>query len=93
MTSAGTRMPSPSGPVMPRSSLEWLGSRMLEGVAVRYSPAVPAGAVGGGTWSNQPSFSSYMRNRAVFDQTAGLAVSAFSTIETKNWPWLGEADW
>ncbi len=48
--------------------------------------------MGGGTWSNQPSFSSYMRNSAVFDHTAGFASSAFSTSETKYWPWFGEAD-
>ena len=59
---------------------------------MRYSPGVPAGAVGGGTWSNQPSFSSYMRNRAVFAQTAWLASSAFRTSETKYWPWFGDAD-
>src|SRR5580692_7041027 len=39
----GTRKPRPTGPTMP-PAVE--GS----GFTVRYSPAVPGGAVGGGTW-------------------------------------------
>ena len=65
---------------------------MRGGDAVRYSPAVPAGAVGGGTWSNQPSFSSYIRNNAVFDHTFGFAVSASSTSEVNHMPLAGADD-
>ena len=50
-TSVGTRNPSPAGPAMPWHSA---GS----GSTVIHSPGVPGGAVGGGTWSNRPSFSS-----------------------------------
>ena len=50
MTRAGVRKPRPIGPAMPDAAA---GS-----VPVRYSPAVPAGAVGGGTWSKNPPFSS-----------------------------------
>ena len=39
------------GPATPPASLG-------RGSTVRYSPAVPAGAVGGGTWSKNPPFSS-----------------------------------
>jgi hypothetical protein len=51
ITRAGTRKPSPIGPAIPAATL---GS----GDAVTHSPGVPSGAVGGGTWSNRPSFSS-----------------------------------
>ena len=50
-TSVGTRNPRPIGPATAPASD---GS----GLTVRYSPAVPAGAVGGGTWSKKPPFSS-----------------------------------
>ncbi len=50
---------------------------------------MPAGGVGGGTWSNQPSFSSYMRNSAVLDHSSVLAVSASSTSEVKYMPLAG----
>jgi hypothetical protein len=66
-----------------------LGSPSLGGIAVRYSPGVPAGAVGRGTWSNQPSFSSYIGNRAVFDHTSGLEVSSSRTREVKYIPLAG----
>ncbi|HEX4830889.1 MAG TPA: hypothetical protein VH478_07340 [Trebonia sp.] len=49
MTSAGVRKPRPIGPAMPPAA---------DGSVVRYSPAVPAGATGGGTWSKKPPFSS-----------------------------------
>jgi hypothetical protein len=45
-TSVGTRKPSPIGPAMPPVSG---GS----GLTVIHSPGVPAGAVGGGTWSKK----------------------------------------
>ncbi len=64
-TSMGTRTPSPMGPAIP-SADEGSGS------TVRYSPSVPAGAVGGGTWSKNPSFSSYMMNSTVLAHTSGL---------------------
>src|SRR5580698_7234831 len=92
MTSIGTRTPRPSGPVMPRVCDELPGSRVELGVAVRYSPAVPAGAVGGGTWSNHPSFSSYIRKNAVFDHTFGFAVSASRTSEVNHMPLAGAED-
>src|SRR6202521_1822998 len=44
---------------------------------VIYSPGVPAGAVGGETWSKNPPFSSYVTKRAVFAHWAELAVKAF----------------
>jgi hypothetical protein len=47
ITSIGTLTPRPSGPAM--LSVPGSGSPMAGGDAVRYSPAVPAGAVGGGT--------------------------------------------
>jgi hypothetical protein len=46
----GTRKPRPIGPAIP--------SAAEDSVPVRYSPVVPAGAVGGVTWSKNPSFSS-----------------------------------
>src|SRR6202044_427944 len=42
-TSRGTRKPSPSGPAMPPAEAG-------RGLAVTYSPFVPFGATGGGTW-------------------------------------------
>src|SRR5579863_141311 len=51
--SMGTRKPRPIGPVM-EPSTEGSGT----GEAVMYSPAVPGGAVTGGTWSKKPPFSS-----------------------------------
>jgi hypothetical protein len=83
ITGQGTLTPSPSGPLIPRSSDEAPGSRVDDGVAVRYPPGVPAGAVGGGTWSNQPSFSSYIKNKAVFDHSSGLDVRASRTMDVK----------
>src|ERR1700735_2276656 len=87
ITSIGTRTPRPSGPAM--SSVPGSGSPIVGGGAVRYSPAVPGGGVGGATWSNHPSFSSYMRKNAVFDHTFGLAVSASSTSEVNHMPLAG----
>src|SRR5579875_397988 len=49
--SIGTRKPSPIGPATPEASA---GS----GLTVMYSPAVPGGGTGGGTWSKKPPFSS-----------------------------------
>ena len=71
-TSMGTRNPSPRGPATP---LALAGS----GSTVTYSPGVPAGATGGGTWSKNPSFSSYMMNSTVFDQVSGLEIRVWST--------------
>ncbi len=88
----GTLTPSPSGPVIPRSSVVASGSRADDGVAVKYPPGVPAGAVGGGAWSNQPSFSSYIKNKAVFDQSSGLDVRASRTSDVKYMPLSGEDD-
>ncbi len=48
------------------------------GLTLTYSPAVTAGAVGGETWSNQPSFSSMM-NSTVLAHTSGLASNAVNT--------------
>src|SRR5437764_4927954 len=56
------------------------------GVLVRYSPAVPGGATGGGTWSKKPPLSSHVRNTAVLAQSPGLAVMAASTWLTPYWP-------
>ncbi len=71
-TSIGTRNPMPTGPAKPSASL---GS----GETVTYSPGVPCGATGGGTWSKNPSFSSYMWKSTVLDHTAGFETSAEST--------------
>src|SRR5437660_12905750 len=49
ITSAGTRKPRPIGPAIPFAAA---------GRTCRYSPGVPGGAVGGGTWSKKPPFSS-----------------------------------
>src|ERR1700691_286470 len=92
ITRQGTRTPRPRGPLIPRSSVEESGSSVEEGEAVRYSPGVPGGAVGGGTWSNHPSFSSYIKNRAVFAHTAGLAVRAPRTREVKYMPLSGDEE-
>src|ERR1700722_2409750 len=89
ITRQGTRTPRPRGPLIPRSSVEESGSSVEEGEAVRYSPGVPGGAVGGGTWSNHPSFSSYIKNSAVFDHNVGFAVSAARTSDVKYMPLLG----
>ncbi len=78
--------------MIPRSSVAASGSRVDDEVAVRYSPGVPAGAVGGGTWSNQPSFSSYIKNKAVFDHSSGLEISAQRTMDVKYMPLSGEDD-
>src|ERR1700721_2940550 len=66
-TSMGTLTPSPIGPAMP-PAVDGRGS------TVRYSPGVPSGAVGGGTWSKKPSFSSYMMNRTVLCHMSGFEV-------------------
>ncbi len=87
---AGTRTPRPRGPAIP--SVSDFGTITGDGLEVRYSPGVPAGAVGGGTWSNQPSFSSYIKNSAVFAQTAGLAVRASRTSEVKYMPLSGDEE-
>jgi len=42
-----------------------------------------------GTWSNQPSFSSYIRSSAVFDHSSVFAVRASSTSEVKYMPLAG----
>ena len=52
---------------------------------------MPFGAVGGATWSNQPSFSSYISNSAVFDQTSGFETSASSTSDVNHSPLRDEA--
>src|SRR5437588_420194 len=70
--SSGTRKPRPIGPATPAASEG-------RGLAVRYSPAVPAGAAGGGTWSKKPPFSSWVMNSAVLDQIAGFETSVLST--------------
>ena len=46
--------------------------RPAAGCLVTYSPGVPGGAVGGGTWSKNPSFSSYMMNKTVLAHTVGV---------------------
>ena len=51
ITSIGTRKPNPIGPRMPPAMLG-------RGSTVRYSPGVPGGGTGGGTWSKKPPFSS-----------------------------------
>src|SRR5436309_2444132 len=50
-TSIGTRKPRPIGPRIPFASSGSVPT-------VRYSPGVPGGATGGGTWSKKPPFSS-----------------------------------
>ena len=84
-TSIGTRKPMPIGPAVPLASS---GS----GETVRYSPAVPSGATGGGTWSKNPSFSSYMWNSTVLDHTSGLDTSAESTWLVSHSPRAGGDD-
>src|SRR5581483_11088054 len=92
ITSIGTRTPRPSGPSKPLSA--GVGSPIFGGVAVRYSPGVPGGATGGGTWSKNPPCSSNIRNSAVLDHTAGFASSASSTSEPKYIPLTtGEIGW
>jgi hypothetical protein len=51
--------------------LGWLLQAFGFGGAVRYSPGVQRAPSAAATWSNQPSFSSYMRNSAVLDHTSG----------------------
>src|SRR5437763_1937691 len=70
--SAGTRKPSPIGPRMPCAAS---GS----GFAVTYSPGVPGGGTGGGTWSKKPPFSSQVTNSAVFAHSSGFPVTAVRT--------------
>jgi hypothetical protein len=50
-TRQGTRKPRPMGPAMPLAAAG-------RGETVRYSPSVPEGGTGGGTWSKKPPFSS-----------------------------------
>ena len=61
------------------------------GETVRYSPGVPAGAVGGGTWSKKPSFSSYMWKSTVLDHTSGLETSVVSIWLVNHSPSAGGA--
>jgi hypothetical protein len=79
ITSMGTRGPSPTGPAMPPSPPDG-------GTAVRYSPGVPAGATGGGTWSKKPPLSSQVRNTAVFAQSSGLELIAERICATASSP-------
>ena len=65
-TSIGTRKPMPIGP----ANALGVGGQGVDGQRTRR--AVPAGAVGGGTWSKKPSFSSYMWNSTVLDHTSGF---------------------
>src|SRR5205814_7667794 len=80
-TSVGTRKPSPIGPAMPSAAS---GS----GLTVRYSPGVPGGAVGGGTWSKNPPFSSYVMKTAVLAQSAAFDVSGPSMSATAASPYV-----
>ena len=75
----------PTGPAMPCASLG-------RGETVTYSPGVPCGATGGGTWSKKPSFSSYMWKSTVLDHTSGLATSAASTWLVYHSPRAGGDD-
>ena len=78
-TSIGTRKPRPIGPRMPPAML---GS----GSTVRYSPGVPGGGTGGGTWSKKPPFSSYVTNSAVFAHTEGFEMSAVKHLRDRDLP-------
>src|SRR5579875_201750 len=78
MARHGTRNPAPIGQL--GSPATWTNS-----------PGVPAGGVGGGTWSNRPSFSSYWRIITVLAHTSGLAAKAAMMDDTKAAPWAGEA--
>ena len=51
-----------------------------------YSPSVPGGATGGATWSKKPSFSSYMWNSTVFDQTSGFDTRVWRTWSVNHSP-------
>ena len=84
-TSIGTRKPMPIGPAVPCASS---GS----GETVTYSPGVPCGATGGGTWSKNPSFSSYMWKSTVLDHTSGLDTRAASTWLVNHSPSAGGDD-
>jgi hypothetical protein len=83
-TIMGTRTPRPMGPAIPPAEAG-------RGSTVRYSPPVPAGGVGGETWSNHPSFSSYMMNRTVRAQTSLLVRSALMTSDVYHSPKAGGA--
>jgi len=50
---------------------------------------MPAGAVGGGTWSKKPSFSSYMWNTAVLDHTSRFDMSVASSWLVNHSPSAG----
>src|SRR5271169_1706263 len=80
----GTRTPRPMGPANP----PWSGEG---GVAVRCSPAVPGGGVGGGTWSKNPSFSSCMTKSTVLARTFGFDTRVSSTRWVKAMPTAGGA--
>src|SRR5919201_4889945 len=71
-TIIGTRKPRPIGPRIPSASG---GSEEI----VRYSPGVPGGGVGGGTWSKKPPFSSHVMKRTVFAHTSGLLIRIETT--------------
>src|SRR5215831_5527485 len=76
MTIIGTRTPRPYGPlaycVLPAKISFTSGT-------VDNPCAREAGGVGGTTWSNRPSFSSYIRKKTVLLHTSGFAVSASRT--------------
>src|SRR5439155_20811073 len=69
---SGSGGPRPIGRAMPPSPPGG-------GVAVRYSPAVPGGGNGGGTWSNELPLSSHVMNRTVLAQSSGCDVMAATT--------------
>jgi hypothetical protein len=73
ITSIGTQKPRPMGPRI-CGELTIVGSGTAG--AVTYSPAVPGGAVTGGTWSKNPPFSSYVTISAVFAHCTGFVLKA-----------------
>src|ERR1700691_1429281 len=76
----GTRKPRPIGPGASFSALA---------DEVMYSPGVPAGAVGGVTWSKSPSLSSQVRANTVLAKTSGFDAIALSLLATKSAPAAG----
>ena len=77
-TSIGTRTPKPMGPESPPASDDT-------------RPALPGGANGGGTWSKNSSFSSWMMNDTVLAHTSGFDINVARTCELYHSPGAGGA--
>ncbi len=81
-TSNGTRTPRPYGPMtpfVPPGVPAVPPNSSLSSGTVDWPASAPTLGYGPTRWSKKPSFSSQLMNKAVFDHTSGLLVSALRT--------------